>query len=151
MTISTDTESSVEAFGYRQELKRSLRLLDLLVYSLVFILLIAPIPGFGIVYNVSHGMAPLIYLVGLAAMIFTALSSMTLSGTFPVAGSVYTCAARSIGPAVGLFSGWAILLDYLLFRTLAYVAVAKRSPLICVKPTEGRSRSIFFRDRRPFG
>jgi amino acid transporter len=148
MTISTDMESSVEASGYRQELKRSLRLLDLLVYGLVFIIPIAPIPVFGIVYNASHGMVPLIYLVGLVAMVFTALTYMALSRAFPLAGSVYTYAARSIGPAAGFFSSWAVLLDLLLIPTLAYVAVAKRSPLICVKPTEGRSRSIFFRDRR---
>jgi hypothetical protein len=61
----------------------------------------------------------------------------------------YAVQARSIGPAAGFFSGWAILLDYLLIPTPAYVAVAKRSPLICVKPTVGRSRSIFFRDRKP--
>jgi hypothetical protein len=116
---------------------------------LVFIIPIAPIPVFGIVYSASHGMVPLIDLVGRVAMVFTAPAFMALRRAFPVAGSVYTFAARKIGPAAGNFSGWAILLDYLLIPTLAYVAVAKRSPLICVKPTEGRSRSIFFRDRRP--
>jgi hypothetical protein len=70
MTISTDTESSVEEFGYRQELKRSLSLLDLLVYGIVFIIPIAPIPVFGIVYNASHGMVPLIYLGGLVIVVY---------------------------------------------------------------------------------
>ncbi len=124
MTISVDTASGVEAFGYKQELHRSLSLFDLLVYGLVFIVPIAPIAVFGIVYNASRGMVPLVYLVGLVAMVFTALSYMALSRAFPVAGSVYTYAARSIGPAAGFFSGWAILLDYLLLPTLTYVACA---------------------------
>ena len=124
MTTSTHAVPSVEAFGYKQELKRSLTLSDLLVYGLVFITPIAPIPVFGIVYNASHGMAPLIYLVGLIAMLFIALSYMSLSRAFPVAGSVYTYAARSIGPAAGFIAGWAILLDYLLLPALAYVACA---------------------------
>ena len=110
MTISAIPASSVDAFGYKQELKRSLTLSDLLVYGLVFIVPIAPVPVFGIVYNASHGMVPLIYLVGLVAMLFIALSYMALSRAFPVAGSVYTYASRSIGPAAGFIAGWAILL-----------------------------------------
>ena len=121
---ASDKTSRIEAFGYKQELKRSLTLSDLLVYGLVFIVPIAPIPVFGIVYNASHGIVPLIYMVGLVAMLFIALSYMALSRAFPVAGSVYTYAARSIGPAAGFVAGWAILLDYLLIPTLIYVACA---------------------------
>jgi amino acid transporter len=124
MTISAESVASVEAFGYKQELHRSLTLSDLLVYGLVFIVPIAPIPVFGIVFNASHGMVPLIYLVGLVAMLFIARSYMAMSRAFPIAGSVYTYAARSIGPAAGFFAGWAMLLDYLLLPALAYVACA---------------------------
>jgi amino acid transporter len=69
-------------------------------------------------------MVPLIYIVGLVAMVFTALSYMAMSRAFPVAGSVYTYAARSLGSLAGFVSGWAILLDYLLLPTLTYVACA---------------------------
>lgn len=124
MTDSADHSGNVEAFGYKQELHRSLTLPDLLVYGLVFIVPVAPVSMFGIVFNASQGMVPLIYLVGLLAMLFIAWSYMALSHAFPVAGSVYTYAARSIGPAAGFFSGWAILLDYLLLPTLTYVACA---------------------------
>ena len=85
--------SGVEAFGYRQELKRSLGLFDLLIYGLVFIVPTAPFPVFGIVFNASKGMVPLVYTVGLIAMVFTAWSYMTMSLAFPVAGSVYTYAS----------------------------------------------------------
>lgn len=115
---------TLEEFGYKQELKRSLSLGGLLVYGLVFIVPIAPVAVFGIVFNASHGMVPLVYGIGLVAMLFTALSYMAMVTEFPVAGSVYTYAARSLGPAIGFFAGWAILLDYLLIPTLTYVACA---------------------------
>src|ERR1051326_6480879 len=114
--------AGVEAFGYRQELKRSLSLFDLLVYGLVFITPIGPFAVFGFVYNASKGMVPLVYFVGLVAMLFTAASYMAMSRAFPIAGSVYTYASRSIGETVGFFAGWAILLDYILTPTLVYVA-----------------------------
>ena len=124
MAEVTDIVVDIEAFGYKQELKRSLGLFDLLVYGLVFIVPVAPFAVFGIVFNASKGMVPLVYLVGLVAMLFTALSYRAMSHAFPVAGSVYTYAARSIGPEAGFIAGWAILLDYLLIPTLTYVACA---------------------------
>ncbi len=110
--------------GYRQELKRSLGFGDLLIYGLVFIAPTAPFPTFGIVYNNSHGMVPLVYVVGCVAMLFTAISYMTMARTFPNAGSVYTYAGRGIGVEAGFMAGWAILLDYLLIPTAIYVICA---------------------------
>jgi len=121
---STPPSPGLEAFGYRQELRRSLGLLDLLVYGLIFIVPIAPFGVFGIVFNASQGLVPFIYLVGLVAMVFTALSYMAMSEAFPVAGSVYSYASRSLGETAGFFAGWGILLDYLLVPTLSYVAGA---------------------------
>jgi amino acid transporter len=120
----TAQSASLETFGYKQELKRSLSPSDLLVYGLVFIVPGAPIAVFGIVFNASHGMVPLVYLVGLVAMLFTALSYMAMSRAFPVAGSVYSYAARSLGPTAGFIAGWAMLLDYLLLPALSYVVCA---------------------------
>jgi amino acid transporter len=114
----------IAAFGYKQELKLSLGLFDLLAYGLVFIVPTAPIAVFGIVFNASHGMVPIVYIIGLVSMIFVALSYMTMAKAFPVAGSVYTYASRSLGATVGFFAGWAMLLDYVLIPTLAYVASA---------------------------
>jgi len=116
--------AGVEAFGYRQELKRSLRLSDLLAYGLVFISPTAPIAVFGIVFSASKGMVPLVYLVGLVAMLFTGSSYMTMSRVYPIAGSAYAYASRSIGSGAGFFTGWALLLDYLLLPALAIIAAA---------------------------
>jgi amino acid transporter len=116
--------AGVEAFGYKQELRRALTLPDLLVYGLVFIAPIAPFSVFGFVFNASHGMVPLVYLVGLGAMMFTALSYVTMSRAFPIAGSVYAYAGRGIGPSAGFLAGWALLLDYLLLPTLVFAGSA---------------------------
>src|SRR6186713_1220412 len=117
-------EASLQAFGYRQELKRSLGLPALIVYGLVFINPTSPFSIFGIVYNLSHGMVPLVYVIGLVAMTFTAASYMMMSREFPVAGSVYSYAGRAIGPLAGFLAGWALLLDYILMPTLIYVLCA---------------------------
>ena len=119
--VATVDETGLEALGYRQELNRSLTLVDLVVYGLVFIVPIAPLMNFGFVFNASQGMVPLVYAVGLVAMTFTAISYMTMSQTFPVAGSVYAYAGMGIGSSAGFMAGWAMLLDYVLLPSLVYV------------------------------
>jgi amino acid transporter len=114
----------LQEFGYRQELKRSLGIAALVVYGLVFISPASPIPIFGVVFNLSHGMAPLVYIVGFVAMSFTAFSYVMMSRAFPIAGSVYAYAARSIGPGAGFLAGWGMLLDYVLIPALVYVMCA---------------------------
>jgi amino acid transporter len=115
---------ALSTFGYDDQLRRSLSLGDLLVYGLVFIVPIAPFAIFGIVFNASKGMVPLTYVIGLVAMVFTALSYREMSRAFPIAGSVYAYAGRGLHPSAGFLAGWAILLDYLLIPTLCYVAGA---------------------------
>jgi amino acid transporter len=121
---TADASAEVAASGYRQELKRALSPFDLLVYGLVFITPIAPWSSFGFVFNASHGMVPLVYVVGFVAMVFTARSYMVMSAAFPVAGSVYAYAGRGIGESAGFLAGWALLLDYLLLPGLIYVICA---------------------------
>src|SRR5262249_11832912 len=105
-------------------LSRSLSLFDLFVYGLVFITPVAPFAGFGILFNASQGMVPLVYAVGLVAMLFTALGYVALPRAFPVAGSVYAYAGGTMGPLAGFIAGWAMLLDYLLIPALVYIACA---------------------------
>lgn len=121
---TSDSTGALAEFGYKQELQRSLRLRDLIVYGLIFMVPIAPFAIFGPVFNASHGMVPLTYVIGLVAMIFTALSYREMSRAFPVAGSVYAYASRGIAGWVGFLAGWALILDYLLIPTLLYVTGA---------------------------
>jgi amino acid transporter len=119
---------SIEEFGYKEQLHRGLTTKDLVIYGLIFMVPIAPISVFGFVYNDAKGMVPLAYLVGLIGMFFTALSYAAMSRAFPLAGSVYTYAQRGLHEIAGFFSGWLILLDYILVPSLLYLfsAVALR-------------------------
>ena len=111
---------TAENFGYKQELKRVLKTPDLVVYGLLFIIVTAPMGVFGEVHVLSHGMTPVVYVVGLVAMLFTALSYKQMSSRFPIAGSVYSYIQRGINPHVGFFVGWLIMIDYILIPALNY-------------------------------
>ena len=140
-TEPTATETAaLERFGYRQELKRSLGLLALVVYGLLLISPTSPFAIFGIVFNLSHGMVPLVYLVGFLAMGFTAFSYVTMSRAFPIAGSVYAYAGRAIGAGAGFLAGWSMLLDYALMPALIYVLCAVA--IQAIFPTVPRAISI---------
>ncbi|AXO62228.1 APC family permease [Pseudomonas sp. phDV1] len=112
---------AIEQFGYKQQLSRSLSLSDLVIYGMIFMIPIAPFGVYGWVYADSHGMVPMAYLVGMVAMLFTALSYGAMARAFPIAGSVYSYAQRGIHPHVGFIAGWVLLLDYLLIPPLLYV------------------------------
>ena len=119
------SQEKLESYGYKQELKRSVSTMDLLIYGLIFMVPIAPWAIFGTVYNASAGMVPLVYIIGLVAMIFTALAYAQMAKSIPLAGSVFSYVGRGINPTFGFFAGWAILLDYLLVPTLLYVFAAE--------------------------
>lgn len=118
-------QRTLESFGYKQELSRQISTVDLIVYGLVFMVPIAPWTIFGTVYNSASGMVPLVYLIGLIAMVFTALAYAQMAKSFPLAGSVFAYVGRGIHPGLGFFAGWAMLLDYLLIPTLLYVFAAE--------------------------
>jgi amino acid transporter len=127
---------SLEEFGYQEQLRRALTTGDLLVYGMIFMVPIAPFGVFGFVWHDARGMVPLAYLLGLVGMLFTALSYAAMSRAFPLAGSVYTYAQRGLHEIAGFFSGWLILLDYVLVPSLLYLfsAVALR-PILPQVPT----------------
>jgi amino acid transporter len=125
---SLESMTSLENFGYRQELKRTLSLWDLVVYGMVFMVPISPFGVFGFVWKDAKGMVPLAYLLGLVGMFFTAMSYASMSRAFPMSGSVYSYVGRGLHEAAGFFAGWLILLDYILVPALLYIfsAVALR-------------------------
>lgn len=106
--------------GYRQELDRRLGLGHLLIFGMIFIVPIAPMAVYGFVVHESYGMVPLVYLVGIVAMFFTASGYKELSREFPIAGSVYSYVQRGLHPYAGFIAGWMILADYLLTPSLIY-------------------------------
>ena len=122
--MTQPAEAELERFGYRQELSRSLGFADLLIYGLIFMVPIAPFGIFGSVFNGSGGMVALAYVIGMVAMMFSALSYAQMVRAFPMAGSVYTYAGRGIAPPVGFLAGWVILLDYVLVPALLYLVAS---------------------------
>lgn len=111
----------LDQFGYKEQLRRVLTTGDLIIYGLVFMVPIAPFSVYGFVWDDAKGMVPLAYLVGLVGMLFTAMSYAAMSRAFPVAGSVYSYAQRGLSELAGFFSGWLILLDYILVPALLYL------------------------------
>ncbi len=110
----------VEQNAYKQELTRALSLKDLLIYGMVFMVPISPMVVYGVVAQQSGGMVPLVYLVGIIAMLFTALSYREMSKKFPIAGSVYSYVQRGLNPHIGFIAGWMILADYLIIPAQLY-------------------------------
>ena len=125
-------EHNLEEFGYAQELKRSMSLTDVVVYGLIYMVPLATLPVFGIIYNFSGGMPALVYLVAAVAMFFSALSYKEMAKKFPIAGSVYSYVRIGLNRFVGFLAGWAILLDYLLLPALLSVFAA--AAMVAVLP-----------------
>jgi amino acid transporter len=128
-------EASLQDLGYKQQLRRALTTKDLVIYGMIFMVPIAPMSVYGFVYKDAKGMVPLAYLLGLVGMYFTALSYANMSRAYPVAGSVYAYVQRGLHEVAGFFSGWMILLDYIMVPALLYLlsAVALR-PLVPAVP-----------------
>jgi len=112
---------AIEDFGYRQQLRRELNLVDLVIYGMIFMIPIAPFGVYGWVHADAKGMVPLAYFIGMVAMLFTALSYAQMSRAFPLAGSVYAYAQRGVHDYLGFIAGWVLLLDYLLIPPLLYI------------------------------
>lgn len=110
--------------GNDVELKRTLTVRHMVIYGMIFMIPIAPMGIYGYIVTESKGMATMAYLVGMIAMIFTALSYARMSSTCPKAGSIYAYASHSLGPRVGFLVGWLVLLDYILLPALCYIVSA---------------------------
>ncbi|MGP9783122.1 Putrescine importer PuuP [Arthrobacter sp. MYb224] len=120
---STSSQVGNEAGQGPGELKRVLRLPQLVLFGLVYMVPLTVFTTYGIVTQITGGRLPLAYLITLAAMLFTARSYGLMSRAFPVAGSAYTYTQRTFGAGVGFVSGWALLLDYLFLPMINYLVI----------------------------
>lgn len=107
----THVESSPTA--ERTQLRKSLKLWQIVMIGLAYLTPMTVFDTFGIVSGISQGHVPTAYLLALAGVLFTAISYGKLVRQFPTAGSAYTYAQRAINPHVGFMVGWSSLLDYL--------------------------------------
>ncbi|HXK62348.1 MAG TPA: amino acid permease, partial [Acidobacteriota bacterium] len=112
------TSPTVEKF------KSVLSLWDLILFGIAFIGPTAPYAMFGIGTTKSLGHLPLVYLIAMVAMSFTAISYGRMALAFPQAGSTYTYSSKALTPVVGFFAGWGMILDYILIPLLSVIFVS---------------------------
>jgi amino acid transporter len=101
-------------------LRRALGLRELVLYGIILIQPTAPMPVFGVVYQKAGGHVVTTILIGMVAMLFTAVSYGRMAQAYPSAGSAYTYVGRELHPALGYLTGWAMVFDYIM------------NPIICV-------------------
>lgn len=95
-----------------QGLKRVLTLRDLLIYGMIILQVVGPLPTFGFLAQRSNNHAVLTALIALVPMLITAISYGRMAHLYPMAGSAYTYVGRSLNPHLGFMVGWAMCLDY---------------------------------------
>ena len=100
-------------------LKRSLRFWDLVLYGIILIQPTAPMPVFGILYDVSRGHVVTVILLAMVAMLFTSISYGRMARAYPHGGSAFLYVGKEIHPSLGYITGWCLVMDYVL------------NPLIC--------------------
>ncbi len=112
------------------QLKRVLGLSALIIYGIVLIQPTAPMPLYGAAAVTGKGHVVTAILIGMVAMLFTAISYGRMANAYPNAGSAYAYVSREIHPALGYFVGWSIIFDYVM------------NPIICVIWIAGATMSL---------
>ena len=110
---------------------RSLKLWHLVVYGIIIIQPTAPMGIYGVVSNVAGGHVVTTILIGMVAMLFTAVSYGRMARVYPSAGSAYTYVGKEVHPMLGYVVGWSMLMDYLL------------NPIICAIWCSAAARNVF--------
>jgi putrescine importer len=118
---STNPSSSNSGQG----LKRVLGLSSLVLYGIIIIQPTAPMPLYGAVADLGHGHVVSTVLVGMVAMMFTAISYGRMANAYPNAGSAYTYVGREIHPGLGYIAGWSMLFDYVMNPTICIIWTSK--------------------------
>ncbi|WBM72205.1 APC family permease [Buttiauxella sp. WJP83] len=122
--MATNSPVEVSSQAGKPQLRKSLKLWQVVVMGLAYLTPMSVFDTFGIVSGISNGHVPASYILALAGVLFTAVSYGKLVRQFPQAGSAYTYAQKSISPHVGFMVGWSSLLDYL-FLPMINVLLAK--------------------------
>jgi putrescine importer len=95
-------------------LKRALTLWDLVIYGIVLIQPTAPMGIYGAVSITAQGHVVTAILIGLCAMLLTAVSYGRMARAYPAAGSAFTYVGRELHPTLGYATGWSMVMDYIL-------------------------------------
>ena len=112
-------------------LKRVLSLPALVLYGIILIQPTAPMPLFGAAAVEGKGHVVTLVLIGMVAMLFTAVSYGRMANAYPSAGSAYSYVSREIHPSLGYLVGWGMIFDYVM------------NPIICVIWCSEAARNIW--------
>ena len=121
--MSETQKSSVSGPG----LKRVLGLSSLVLYGIILIQPTAPMPLYGAAAVLAKGHVVTTILIGMVAMLFTAISYGRMANAYPSAGSAYTYVSREIHPALGYFVGWGMIFDYIMNPIISVIWISKAS------------------------
>lgn len=108
-------------------LQRALKLKDLVLFGIVLITPVSPMPIFGIASERGGGHVVTGSVIALIAMLFTGISYGRMARAYPSAGSAFTYVAREIHPTLGFLVGWSLALDYIAAPVCAAVWCAQVS------------------------
>ncbi len=108
-------------------LRRALRLPALVLYGIILIQPTAPMPLFGAASSIAHGHVVTTILIGMVAMLLTAISYGKMANAYPSAGSAYTYVSREIHPSLGYFIGWGMIFDYVMNPIICVIWASKAS------------------------
>jgi putrescine importer len=106
-------------------LKRVLGLGSLVLYGIILIQPTAPMPLFGASASIAHGHVVTTILIGMVAMLFTAISYGRMANAYPSAGSAYTYVSREIHPSLGYLVGWGMIFDYVMNPVICVIWISK--------------------------
>jgi putrescine importer len=106
-------------------LKRVLGLSSLVLYGIILIQPTAPMPLFGAAASLAKGHVVTTILIGMFAMLFTAISYGRMANVYPSAGSAYTYVSREIHPSLGYFVGWGMIFDYIMNPIICVIWISK--------------------------
>ena len=120
----TATQSPQGNLSSETRLNRVLGLWDLVVYGMILIQLVSPVPIYGLIQARSAGNALPTILFALVAIMFTAVSYGRMTTMFPMAGSAYTYVARGINIHLGFIVGWVMFLDYMIVPLISIIIPA---------------------------
>ena len=108
-----------ERFHYKQELKRGLGAWQLTGYGVNYMGVLGGGALVGVLMQMTGGNATLPYIFGMIVLFIVAGSYAALVPRFPLAGSAYNYVSKGLNPYVGFLTGWVIVLDYVLFPSVA--------------------------------
>jgi putrescine importer len=106
-------------------LRRTLTLWDLVFYGIVLVQPVAPMGIFGVVSQEARGHVITTILIGMVAMLLTALSYGRMAAAYPSAGSAFTYVGQELHPAFGYVTGWSMVMDYILNPVICTIYCSK--------------------------